>query len=104
MDNLSSLLSDTNKVVQALPVVINAVSQVQGDLTAAQHASVVTQAANVLAIAANSAQMLGDKGLIGHNDASTVEQGAVLGTEGLSLFAEIEALGEKLKALAARIL
>lgn len=104
MNDLSIILSDADKAVQALPTVIGAVSQFQGELSSQQHASVVTAAADALSIAAQSAQSLGSKGLIGHNDTGNIVAGATLATEGVSLFAELEALAAKLKALVRHIL
>lgn len=104
MNDLSTILSDADKAVQALPTVIGAVSQIQGDLTNNQHASVVTAAADALTVAAQSAQALGKAGLIGHNDAGNVAEGAALATDGLTIFGEIEALATKLRALVAHII
>ena len=99
MNDLSVILSDADKAVQALPTVIGAVSQIQSDLTNNQHASVVTAAADALTVAAQSAQALGKAGLIGHNDAGNVAESADLATEGLTIFGEIEKLAGELKAL-----
>lgn len=104
MNDLSVILSDADKAVQALPTVIGAVSTIQSDLTNSQHASVVTAAADALTVAAQSAQALGKAGLIGHNDAGNVEQGAAVVTDGLTIFGEIEALAAKLKALVEHII
>lgn len=104
MNDLSVILSDADKAVQALPTVIGAVSTIQSDLTGKQHASVVTAAADALTVAAQSAQALGAASLIGHNDAGNVEAGASDVVQGLTIFGEIEALAAKLKALVEHII
>lgn len=103
MNDLSITAADA-KAVEALPTVIGAVAQIQSDLTDSQHACVVTAAADALNVASQSAQALAAKGLIGHNDAGNVAEGVVLAREGLTIFGEIEALAEKLKALVKHII
>lgn len=102
MNDLSSVTADA-KVVEALPTIINAVSQIQSDLTDSQHACVVTAASDALNVAAQSAQALAAKGLIGHTDAGNVAEGVALATEGLTIFGEIKALAAKLEALVKHI-
>lgn len=104
MTELNAILSDATKAAQALPIVTNAIAQVQGGLTNSQHASVVTAAADALSVAAKSAQALGAAGLIGHNDAGNVSGVADDVEQGLTIFGEIEALAAKLKALVAHII
>lgn len=104
VNDLSVVLSDADKTVQALPTVIGAVSQFQGELSSQQHASVLSAAADALSLAAQSAHSLEDKGLIDHRDAGNIVAGVALGTEGVSLFAEIETMTAKLKALAGHVL
>ena len=103
-DTLSTLTADATKAVAALPLVTNALSQLQGDLTNSQHACVVSATADALGIAVQSAQALSAAGLIGHNDAGNVAAGADLAAGGLGLFAELETFATKLKALVAHIL
>ena len=104
MSDLSAIAADATKAVEALPTVINAVSQIQGDLTNSQHASIVTAAADALTVAAQSAQSLGAQGVIGHNDAGNLASGVALASDSLSIVAEINALATKLKALVKHIL
>lgn len=103
-DDLSVILSDASKAVQALPTVTAAISQVQTDLTTQQHASVVTAAADALTVAAQSAQALGAAGLIGHNDAGSVT--GVVGDveQGITLWDEIAAFAARIKADVAHII
>lgn len=103
-DTLSLLTSDAATSVAALPLVTSALAQFQGDLTNSQHASVVSAAADALGIAAQSAQVLSTAGLIGHNDASNVEAGTALATDGFGLVAELQSFAARLKALVANII
>lgn len=102
-DDLSNIAADATKALEALPVVTNALSQMQGDLTTSQHKTVLGGVADALSIAAQSAQTLGAQGIIGHNDASNVENTVGLASQSLGLVGEIEALALRLKALAASI-
>lgn len=99
MTDLSVIAADAEKAVAALPIVTNAIAKMQSDLTDKQHASVVNVAADALNLAAQSAQALGAKGLIGHNDASNMETGAEVIASGVGIVSEIEALAVRLKAL-----
>lgn len=98
-DTLSTFTTDATKAVAALPLVTSALAQFQGDLTNQQHACVVSAAADALGIAAQSAQALSTAGLIGHNDASNIEAGAALTTDGMGIVAELESFAAKLKSL-----
>lgn len=98
-DTLSTLTSDATKAVAALPVVTSALAQFQTDLTSSQHASVVSAAADVLGLAAQSAQALSQTGVIGHNDAGHVEASAALAADSFGLVAELQSFAARLKAL-----
>lgn len=101
--DLSNIVADATKTLEALPVVTGALAQMQGDLTTGQHKTVLTTVADALTIAAQSAQTLGAQGVIGHHDASNVAAGVGLATQSLGIVGEIEALAQRLKALAASI-
>ena len=103
MTELTMLATDATKAVESLPIVTNAIAQLQSDLTNDQHKTVLQQAANVLGVAAQSAQALGAQGLIGHNDASNLASGTEIASDGVGIVAEITALATRLKALIAHI-
>lgn len=103
MNDLSVIAADASKALTALPLVTNAIAQVQSDLTNTQYGSVVTAAADALNVAAQSVQALGNAGLIGQNDASNVEQGTKIIESGMGIIAEIEAMAARMKALVAHI-
>lgn len=104
MNDLSVIATDAAKAVEALPIITNAISQMQTDLTPAQHAGVVSAAADALVVAAQSAQALGAQGLIGHNDANDVQEGAAIMASGIGIAGEVEALALKLRALVRHLL
>lgn len=92
----STVTNDISKVVESLPVVVNAINQVSTDLDNSHHQTILQATASLLDTAANSAKTLGDQGLIGKNDASNVENS-------VSIVEEFASLAERLKALIAHI-
>lgn len=91
MNDISTLTTDAAKAVEALPTVITAAQDIAHDFASGNHQSVLTKVNEALGVAAQSAQALGSDGVIGHNDAANVAQGA-------GLAAEIEALAAKIEA------
>lgn len=91
MNDVSTLTEDAAKAVEAVPTVITAVQDIAHDFTSGNHQSVLAKVNEALGVAAQSAQALGSDGVIGHNDAANVAQGA-------GLAAEIEALAAKIEA------
>lgn len=102
-NDFTAATTDAAKALEALPVLTNALAQMQTSLSQDQHKSVLANVADTLNIAAQSAQALGAQGVIGHNDASNIETGVGLAVEGAGLVADIQALAARLKALAGRI-
>lgn len=92
----STVTTDVTKVVESLPVVIEAINQVSSDLDNSHHQTILQTTASLLDTAANSAKTLGDQGLIGHNDADNVENS-------VSIVEEFASLAERLKVLITHI-
>lgn len=104
MTDLTALTTDTTKAVEALPIITNAIAQVQSDLTDGQHKTVLQQTANILNIATQSAQALGTQGLISPVEANQVETGVSLASNGLGIVGEIEELSKKIEDFLKKIL
>ena len=99
MNDLSFFAADASKAVEALPIVTNAIAQMNSDLTKTQHVNVVSAATDAMMVAAQSAQALGAQGLIGHNDAGDVQEGAAIMASGIGIVGEIESLAARLRSL-----
>lgn len=101
---LDNITADTAKLLTALPTVTSAIAQIQGNLSEDQHKDVLASVADVLSVAAKSAQLLGAQSDIGHNDAENIETGVALAQAGVGVVGEIEALAARFRALVARVL
>lgn len=103
MSDLSIIANDASKALEAIPVATQAIASAHADLTADQHKSVLVKASDLLQVAAQSAEALGQKSVIGHNDAANIQAGIGLAESGLTIGQEIEALIERVRAFIARI-
>ena len=100
---LETITSDAGKALEAIPVATQAIAAAQADLTADQHKDVLVKASDMLQVAAQSAEKLGQQAIIGHNDAENIEAGVALAGNGLTIGQEIEALIARVRAFIARL-